>query len=150
MDLYTAPFRNRNGSRLAVVLPHNNYKHLQLLSSSVVSSETQQLEPLTEGKYVVDSILHWDGDTDVIFYTANTEEHPEHLHLYAIRAQSKQSAKCLTCNLIKSGDVQQTYFSAIFNDNNHIVITSQGPGIPTTHIYEWKYENCRFNPLRDL
>ncbi|KPU77939.1 uncharacterized protein Dana_GF24616, isoform C [Drosophila ananassae] len=143
VDLYTAPFRNRNGSRLAVVLPHNNYKHLQLLSSSVVSSEPQQLEPLTEGKYVVDSILHWDGDTDVIFYTANTEEHPEHLHLYAIRAQSKQSAKCLTCNLIKSGDVQQTYFSAIFNDNNHIVITSQGPGIPTTHIYEWKYENSQ-------
>ncbi|KAH8378694.1 hypothetical protein KR009_000791 [Drosophila setifemur] len=143
VDLYTAPFRNRNGSRLAVVLPYNNYKHLQLLSSSVVSSEPQQLEPLTEGKYVVDSILHWDGATDVIFYTANTEEHPEQLHLYAIRALAKQNPKCLTCNLIKSGDVQQTYFSATFNDNNHIVITSLGPGIPTTHIYEWKFENSQ-------
>ncbi|KAH8270566.1 hypothetical protein KR018_011616 [Drosophila ironensis] len=143
VDLYTAPFRNRNGSRLAVVLPHNNYKHLQLLSSSVATSEPQTPEPLTEGKYVVDSILHWDGATDVIFYTANTEEHPEHLHLYAIRAQTKQSPKCLTCNLIKSGDVLQTYFSATFNDNNHIVITSLGPGIPTTHIYEWKYENSQ-------
>lgn len=110
----------------------------------MASAELQVLEPLTEGKYVVDSILHWDGATDVIFYMANTEDHPEQLHLYAIRALAKQSPKCLTCNLIKSGDVQQTYFSAIFNDNNHIVITSLGPGIPTTHIYEWKYENCTF------
>ncbi|XP_034121967.1 venom dipeptidyl peptidase 4 isoform X2 [Drosophila guanche] len=138
VDLYTAPFRNRNGSRLAVVLPHNNYKHLQLLSSSVSSTE-QQLEPLTEGKYVVDSILHWDATNDVIFYTANTEEHPEQLHLYAIRAQAKQNAKCLTCKLIKSGDVEQTYFSATFNDNNYLVLTSLGPGIPTAHLYEWKY-----------
>ncbi|XP_020798245.1 venom dipeptidyl peptidase 4 isoform X1 [Drosophila serrata] len=143
VNLYTAPFRNRNGSRLAFVLPHNNYKHLQLLSSTVASPELQVLEPLTEGKYVVDSILHWDGSTDVIFYTANTEDHPEQLHVYAIRALAKQSPKCLTCNLIKSGDVQQTYFSATFNDNNHIVITSLGPGIPTTHIYEWKYENSQ-------
>ncbi|EDX10461.1 GD14501 [Drosophila simulans] len=143
VDLYTAPFRNRNGSRLAFVLPHNKYKHVQLLSSTVASAEPQALEPLTEGKYVVDSILHWDGKTDIIFYTANTEDHPEQLHLYAIRALAKQSPKCLTCNLIKSGDVQQNYFSATFNDNNHIVITSQGPGIPTTHIYEWKYENSQ-------
>ncbi|EDW41491.1 GM25479 [Drosophila sechellia] len=138
VDLYTAPFRNRNGSRLAFVLPHNNYKHVQLLSSTVASAEPQALEPLTEGKYVVDSILHWDGKNDIIFYTANTEDHPEQLHLTA-----KQSPKCLTCNLIKSGDVQQNYFSATFNDNNHIVITSQGPGIPTSHIYEWKYENSQ-------
>ncbi|XP_052848501.1 prolyl endopeptidase FAP isoform X5 [Drosophila gunungcola] len=142
VDLYTAPFRNRNGSRLAFVLPHNNYKHVQLLSSKVASAEPQTLEPLTEGKYVVDSILHWDGANDIIFYTANTEDHPEQLHLYAIRALAKQNPKCLTCNLITSGDVPQTYFSATFNDNNHIVITSLGPGIPTTHIYEWKFENC--------
>ncbi|XP_052848496.1 venom dipeptidyl peptidase 4 isoform X2 [Drosophila gunungcola] len=143
VDLYTAPFRNRNGSRLAFVLPHNNYKHVQLLSSKVASAEPQTLEPLTEGKYVVDSILHWDGANDIIFYTANTEDHPEQLHLYAIRALAKQNPKCLTCNLITSGDVPQTYFSATFNDNNHIVITSLGPGIPTTHIYEWKFENSQ-------
>ncbi|XP_037720430.1 venom dipeptidyl peptidase 4 isoform X2 [Drosophila subpulchrella] len=143
VDLYTAPFRNRNGSRLAFVLPYNNYKHVQLISSTVASAEPQTPEPLTEGKYVVDSILHWDGTNDIIFYTANTEDHPEQLHLYAIRALPKQSPKCLTCNLIKSGDIQQTYFSATFNDNSHIVITSQGPGIPTTHIYEWKFENSQ-------
>ncbi|XP_023036730.1 venom dipeptidyl peptidase 4 isoform X1 [Drosophila willistoni] len=145
VDLYTAPFKNRNATRLAFVLPHNNYKHLQLLNANVSSAELQQLEPLTDGKYVVDSILYWDGATDIIFYTANTEEHPEQLHLYAIEVTSstrKQAPKCLTCKLIHSGDVEQSYYSAIFNDNNEIVITSLGPGIPTTAIYEWKLSDA--------
>ncbi|KRF84798.1 venom dipeptidyl peptidase 4 isoform X2 [Drosophila virilis] len=138
VDLYTAPFKNRNGSRLAFVLPHENYKQLQLLSTDVSNA---QLEPLTSGKFVVDSILHWDATHDVIFYTANTEEHPEQMHLYAIRAVTtrKQAAKCLTCKLMTSGDVEQNYYTAIFNDNNQIVITSLGPGIPTTAVYEWTY-----------
>ncbi|XP_060656606.1 venom dipeptidyl peptidase 4 isoform X1 [Drosophila nasuta] len=144
VDLYTAPFKNRNGSRLAFVLPHENYKHLQLLPTD--GSTNVQLEPLTSGKFVVDSILHWDGTHDVIFYTANTEKNPEQLHLYAIRAVAstrKQTPSCLTCKLMTSGNVEQTYYSAIFNDNNQIVISSLGPGIPTTAIYEWSYSNSQ-------
>ncbi|KAM8708772.1 hypothetical protein ACLKA7_015701 [Drosophila subpalustris] len=142
VDLYTAPFKNRNGSRLAFVLPHENYKQLQLLSTDVLNAE---LEPLTSGKFVVDSILHWDPSHDIIFYTANTEEHPEQLNLYAIRALTtrKQTPNCLSCKLMTSGGVEQTYYSAIFNDNNQIVITSLGPGIPTTAIYEWSYGNSQ-------
>lgn len=126
------------------MLPHENYKQLQLLSTDVSNA---QLEPLTSGKFVVDSILHWDATHDVIFYTANTEEHPEQMHLYAIRAVTtrKQAAKCLTCKLMTSGDVEQNYYTAIFNDNNQIVITSLGPGIPTTAVYEWTYSFCRLN-----
>lgn len=144
VDLYTAPFKNRNGSKLAFVLPHDNYKHLQLLATDVSNAK---LEPLTSGKFVVDSILHWDATHDVIFYTANTEEHPEQLHLYAIRALAtrKQTPKCLTCKLMTSGDVEQSYYSAVFNDNNQIVISSLGPGIPTTAVYEWTYANCKWN-----
>lgn len=143
VDLYTAPFKNRDGSRLAFVLPHDNYKQVQLLSTDVSSGT---LEPLTTGKFVVDSILHWDAAHDIIFYTANTEEHPEQMHLYAILASSarKQTPSCLTCKLMLSGDVEQNYYSAIFNDNNQIVISSLGPGIPTTAIYEWTYSNCKF------
>ncbi|KRG06654.1 venom dipeptidyl peptidase 4 isoform X2 [Drosophila mojavensis] len=142
VDLYTAPFKNRNGSKLAFVLPHDNYKHLQLLATDVSNAK---LEPLTSGKFVVDSILHWDPTHDVIFYTANTEEHPEQLHLYAIRALAtrKQTPKCLTCKLMTSGDVEQSYYSAVFNDNNQIVISSLGPGIPTTAVYEWTYANSQ-------
>ncbi|KAH8404545.1 hypothetical protein KR222_011856 [Zaprionus bogoriensis] len=142
VSLYTAPFKNRDGSRLAFVLPHENYKHLQLLPTDV---NYATLEPLTSGKYVVDSILHWDATHDIIFYTANTEEHPEQLHLYAILAVTtrKQTPTCLTCKLMTSGDVEQNYYSAIFNDNNQIVITSLGPGIPTTAIYEWSYANSQ-------
>ncbi|KAH8369571.1 hypothetical protein KR093_000193 [Drosophila rubida] len=142
VDLYTAPFKNRNGSRLAFVLPHENYKQVQLLPTDVANS---QLEPLTSGKFVVDSILHWDTTHDVIFYTANSEKNPEQLHLYAIRAVTtrKQTPNCLTCKLMTSGGVEQTYYSAIFNDNNQIVISSLGPGIPTTAIYEWSYGNSQ-------
>ncbi|XP_030385628.1 venom dipeptidyl peptidase 4-like [Scaptodrosophila lebanonensis] len=145
VDLYTAPFKNRDASRIAFILPHNNYKHITLLSTTITSPEQQQPEALTEGNFVVDSILHWDVSHDLIFYLANTPQNSEQLHLYAIRAltTSKQEPKCLTCKLMTSGSVEQNYFAAIFNDNNQIVITSLGPGIPTTAIYEWSYANSQ-------
>lgn len=67
------------------------------------TTTNNQPEALTKGKYVVTSILHWDTSNDVIFYTANTEQHPEQQHVYAIKAIKGQAAKCLTCKLHQSG-----------------------------------------------
>lgn len=104
MDFFSAPFKNRDGTRIAFITPQpqNNsgeYRHLVILSTT---SSTGKPEALTRGKYVVTSILHWDTTHDIIFYTANTEQNPEQLHVYAIKAATGQTAKCLTCNLQKS------------------------------------------------
>lgn len=104
VDFFSTPFKNRDGSRIALILPqaqdsNGDYRHLCLLSTT---STTNKPEAITKGKYVVTSILHWDSTTDVIFYTANTEESPELLHVYAIKAATGQTAKCLTCKLHKS------------------------------------------------
>ncbi|XP_037901190.1 venom dipeptidyl peptidase 4 isoform X1 [Glossina fuscipes] len=143
VDFFSAPFKNRDGSRIALILPQTqddqgDYRHLCLLPTTATNN---QPEALTKGKYVVTSILHWDTSNDVIFYTANTEQHPEQLHVYAIKAIKGQAAKCLTCKLHQSGNVEQNYYTANFNTENHVVITSLGPGIPMVAVYEWSLEN---------
>uniref|UniRef100_A0A1I8Q502 Venom dipeptidyl peptidase 4 n=1 Tax=Stomoxys calcitrans TaxID=35570 RepID=A0A1I8Q502_STOCA len=140
VDIFSAPFKNRDGSRIALILPQaqdgdsGEYRHLCLLSTSTTRS---QPEAITKGKYVVTSILHWDTGSDVIFYTANTEQNPEYLHIYSIKAATGQTAKCLTCKLHTSNGVEQTYYSADFNTANQLIITSVGPSIPMTAVYEW-------------
>ncbi|XP_058986361.1 venom dipeptidyl peptidase 4-like isoform X2 [Musca domestica] len=150
VDFFAAPFKNRDGSRIALILPQTqvdggDYRHLCLLATS---SGSNKPEAITKGKYVVTSILHWDSGSDVIFYTANTEQNPEYLHVYAIRAATGQTAKCLTCKLHTSNGVEQTYYSADFNTANQVVITSMGPSIPITSVYEWNYSGNQVSLIK--
>ncbi|XP_046809114.1 venom dipeptidyl peptidase 4 isoform X2 [Lucilia cuprina] len=147
VDFFATPFKNRDGTRIAFIMPQpqdfsGEYRHLCVLSTA---SSTGKPEPLTKGKYVVTSILHWDPTNDIIFYTANLPNKPEQLHVYAIKAATGQTAKCLTCNLHKSNGVEQTYYSADFNTKHEVIITSLGPSIPQTVIYEWSYVNNQVN-----
>lgn len=144
VDLYTEPHKNSNGTQIALTLPQDQgngdkFKHVCLLSTTVSSNARATPEIITKGKFTVQSILHWDSIHNIIFYTANTEEHSEVLHVYAIRAAVNQSPQCLTCKLHHSGDVEQSYYTANFNTDKQVIITSQGPGIPMTIIYEWNY-----------
>ncbi|XP_030386247.1 venom dipeptidyl peptidase 4-like [Scaptodrosophila lebanonensis] len=147
INIFSPPFSNNDSTRIALILPYNNYKHITLLSTKANASEQQHPVALTEGNFVVDSILHWDPTHDLIFYLANTAEHSEQLHLYAIKAQSggKEEPKCVTCKLMSSDNEEQNYFSATFNNQKQIVITSLGPGLPATAIYEWSYENFQLS-----
>ncbi|KAM7358770.1 dipeptidyl peptidase 4 omega isoform 3-T6 [Cochliomyia hominivorax] len=147
VDFFSAPFKNRDGNRIAFIMPQaqdsaGEYRHLCILSTA---SSSGKPEPLTKGKYVVTSILHWDTTHDIIFYTANSENNPEQLHVYAIKAATGQTAKCLTCNLHKSNGKEQTYYTADFNTKNQVIITSLGPSIPQSAIYEWSYVNNQVN-----
>ena len=101
VDFFAAPFKNRDGTRIALVLPQpqndgDEYRHLCIISTS---SSSNKPEAITRGKYVVTAILHWDTKNDILFYTANSEKNPEQLHVYAIKAATGQTPKCLTCNL---------------------------------------------------
>ncbi|XP_075159840.1 dipeptidyl peptidase 4 omega isoform X2 [Haematobia irritans] len=147
VDIFSAPFKNRDGSRIALILPQaqddsGEYRHLCLLSTSTTRSTP---EAITKGKYVVTSILHWDTGSDFIFYTANTEQNPEYLHVYSIKAATGQTPKCLTCKLHTSNGVEQSYYSADFNTANQVIITSMGPSIPMTVVYEWSVSGNQVN-----
>ncbi|TMW53741.1 hypothetical protein DOY81_001146 [Sarcophaga bullata] len=139
VDFFAAPFKNRDGTRIALVLPQaqsdgDEYRHLCIISTS---SSSNKPEAITRGKYVVTAILHWDTKNDILFYTANSEKNPEQLHVYAIKAATGQTPKCLTCNLHTSNGIEQTYYTGDFNMANQIIITSLGPSIPQTIIYEY-------------
>lgn len=41
--------------------------------------------------------------------------------------------------------VEQSYYTADFNNDHHVAITSLGPGIPMSAIYKWSYENSKDN-----
>ncbi|XP_065361054.1 venom dipeptidyl peptidase 4 isoform X2 [Calliphora vicina] len=143
IDFFAAPFKNRDGTKIAFIMPQEQesggaYRHLCVLSTVTNSAK---YEPLTTGKHIVSAILHWDSTHDLIFYSANLEEKPEQSHIYAIKAATGQTPKCITCNLIKSNGRVQTYYTAEFNNKNHVLINAVGPSIPQIVIYEWSYAN---------
>ncbi|XP_055384086.1 venom dipeptidyl peptidase 4 isoform X2 [Condylostylus longicornis] len=153
VDLFSSPLINRDGSQIALILPHNqggqdgDYRHLSLLSTT---GSYQKPYPLTTGKYVVQSLLKWDHDNNIIFYMANTPEKSQSLHLYAIKASSSKrntgKPQCLTCNLIKYNEIEQTYFSVDFSPcGKNIIITSLGPNPPSVHIFQWSYSGGNVN-----
>ncbi|XP_069968289.1 venom dipeptidyl peptidase 4 isoform X2 [Bactrocera oleae] len=143
VNLFTPPFKNRDGSRIALVLPQLQDDQTYYRQICTLSTKTSggAVETLTKGKYVVEGILHWDAASDVIFYMANTEQQSQVAHVYAIKADTGRTPQCLTCGLHVSGDVQQTYYEVSFSDERQMAITSDGPGIPMTVLYEWNWEN---------
>lgn len=105
MDLFTAPYKDREGNNLALILPQtqsegDEFKHLCLLETSGLSTGNQPI-PLTKGRFVVTAIRHWDHKHGLIFYSANSELHPEELHLYAIKVSKNAPSTpiCVTCKL---------------------------------------------------
>ncbi|CAD7080974.1 unnamed protein product [Hermetia illucens] len=144
IDLFTPPHRNEDGSKIALILPREQggnagaYRHLAILGTSKNSGDPTFL---TNGKYVVQQVLYWDHGTNVIYYSANTEESSRALHIYGIRAEKGEKPHCLTCS-IKINGVQQTYFSAEFDPSGkYVVINSLGPDVPQATLYEYSLTN---------
>ncbi|XP_067612885.1 venom dipeptidyl peptidase 4-like isoform X2 [Eurosta solidaginis] len=143
VNFFTPPFKNRDGSRIAYILPQLQddqtfYRHVVTLSTK---SSSDTVKAITKGKFVVENILHWDASSDVLFYTANTEQSSQVAHIYAIKADAGRTPQCLTCGLHSWDGVEQTYYSVSFSTDRQLAITSDGPGIPYTTIHEWSWEN---------
>lgn len=138
LDLFKAPLVNKDGTEIALILSQpqglaGDFRHL-----TIVSTLDGQEKPLTNGKYVVQNIYHWDHRTNFIFYSANTEEDSHFNHVYAVQANASSTTKCLTCNIFDDGAVKQNYFSAKFNDNSsYAILSSEGPSVPRVDIYFW-------------
>lgn len=105
IDLFASPFKNRDGSQIVLILPQpqdggNSFKHLSLLSTRTSDGKP---DALTKGKFEVSAVHYWDPTNDIIFYTANTADNSEVMHLYAVKAATGQTSKCLTCSGQTSG-----------------------------------------------
>uniref|UniRef100_A0AAG5DHZ4 Venom dipeptidyl peptidase 4 n=1 Tax=Anopheles atroparvus TaxID=41427 RepID=A0AAG5DHZ4_ANOAO len=141
LDLFSAPVFNGAGTHFLVIASQNQgsaggYKHITMISTT----EPRSAVALTSGKFVVQDILKWDAATNLVFYTANTEEESHVLHVYAIEGKPGASATghCLTCD----ADVgaKQSFFNAQMSPmsgDNYLVLEARGPNIPWSHVFHW-------------
>lgn len=143
MDFFKPPTFNKNGSHFIYIAPqlqkdaNDSYQHL-----TMVSVETGKQTALTSGEFVVFELLHWNDDTDTVFYSANEKNAPYIKHIYSKQLNNATAkAQCLTCNITISG-VKQTYFGASFSpEGNYVVITNEGPTVPRTDICKIPSQN---------
>lgn len=143
VELMTPPVRNKDGTKVAIIASQpqeggDSFKHLTLLHTDT----TNQFEVLTHGKFVVTEILKWDHNSDHIFYMANTEANSEFLHLYVVKAVVGSDPICLTCKILdgETYTEEMKYFSAsiIPGAKNVIALSSEGPGVPRTMLWDVK------------
>ncbi|XP_058118923.1 venom dipeptidyl peptidase 4 isoform X2 [Anopheles coustani] len=139
LDLFSAPVFNADGTHFLVIASQSqgsagDYKHITMISTT----EPRSVVPLTSGKFVVQEILKWDGVSNLIFYTANTEQESHVLHVYAIDGKPGATAQCLTCDVEVSAN--QSVFNAQMSPmsgDNYLVLEARGPNIPWSHVFHW-------------
>ncbi|XP_052873190.1 venom dipeptidyl peptidase 4 [Anopheles cruzii] len=138
LDLFSAPVFNALGTHFVIIASQSQglvgaYKHVTMISTTEQSS----VVALTKGHFVVQDILKWDPETNLIFYTANTEEESHILHVYAIEAREAAVAQCMTCD-VDVGE-KQSFFNAQVSPKggNYVVLEARGPNIPWSHVFHW-------------
>lgn len=142
LELFSAPIFNKNGSQFVIITSQQQdgaggYHHITMISTTSNTSEA-----ITSGKYVVQDILKWDAETNLIFYTANTEQESHVLHIYVVLGEPGATPQCLSCMVASSP--KPSYFKAeMSKTSNFIVLEAKGPGVPWSGMYEWSFvKNC--------
>lgn len=146
IEYFITPTFNKNGTQFLYIAPqlqnesHDSYQHLTL-----VSVDSGKQTPITSGEFVVLEILHWNEDTNTVFYAANDKNAPYVKHIWSVQLNSTNEKQCLTCNITREG-VQQTYFNAKFSPNGkHAIICNDGPSIPRVDIFRLPSHNsCNY------
>lgn len=146
LELFSAPLFNKDGSQFALITSQDSFRHVTLLSTT-----TKSVVALTTGKYVVQEILKWDTESNLIFYTANTPEDSHVLHIFAVLGQAGATPQCLSCTVESSP--KQTYFNAqMSRKGNFVVLEAKGPNVPWAEMFEWSFANnaVSLKPVQSL
>lgn len=148
IEFFKAPTFNKNGSHFIYLAPQpqngtdDSYHHLTL-----VSMDDGKQTALTSGEYAVLEVLHWNEDTNTVYYMANGKNTPYIKHLWSVQLKNAQPSnwQCLTCNITRFG-VKQTFFNAEFSsDGQYAIISNDGPSIPRTDIVRLSSHNsCNY------
>ncbi|XP_062563619.1 venom dipeptidyl peptidase 4 isoform X1 [Armigeres subalbatus] len=151
LELFSAPVFNKDGSQFVIIKSQDQadaggYNHITMMSTETTSSMA-----FTSGKYVVQEILMWEPENNLIFYGANTEEDSHVLHIFAVKGVSGAKPVCLSCKVGSSPT--QSYFNAqMSKKGNYIVLEAKGPNVPWAEMFEWNFANddITLKPIKTL
>lgn len=108
---------------------------------------SKAVRPLQYGDAThAERIVHWDKDTNILFFLGNRLGRPHRRNLYAIHVNGSIGASsriaCLTCQLHqRTGHEYHAHFGVTFNARSHyLLLESQGPSAPRHDVYEWLYK----------
>lgn len=145
VEFYTAPFYNKDGSEIIFINSEGGYQH-------VVSVNLNNGERVarTTGKFIVDQILGVSKKSNLIYFTANTEEDVKVRHVYVIKNEMGATKSCLTCNK-ETHFGKHSYFDAeISTDGSHIIVSAEGPEIPKHSLASVDHEKLEVTDIIDL
>ncbi|XP_065087728.1 venom dipeptidyl peptidase 4 isoform X2 [Ochlerotatus camptorhynchus] len=151
LELFSAPVFNKDGSQFVIISSQNQtdaggYHHI-----TMISTQTRSTMAFTSGKYVVQEILMWEPETNLIFFAANTEEDSHVMHIFAVQGHADAKPMCLTCTVGSSP--KQSYFNAqMSKKGNYIVLEAKGPGVPWAEMFEWSFakDAVTLKPVKTL
>ncbi|XP_050526616.1 venom dipeptidyl peptidase 4-like isoform X2 [Daktulosphaira vitifoliae] len=127
LDFTQTPLVGINNS-LAIIHPVKQangefYRHVNLVQPDGT------LKALTSGSFEVIELLKWNLESNIIYFTANTEENPEEEYMYKIKALENSKMECLTC----TGTCEYSSI-AMSEGGSYFTHTCSGPDVPEIHI----------------
>jgi dipeptidyl-peptidase-4 len=140
VDFFKEPLYNPDGSKLIYIGSHqlknstDSYKQVLMLDL-----KTLELSPLGLGAFVVDDIVGWNKETNLVFFKGNIEGDSKVQHLFAVKAETGAEKVCLTCKIEK-----YNYFEVEMDkDGKRLALISLGPEIPRVDVMEIETGNLK-------
>lgn len=151
LELFSAPVFNKDGSQFVIIKSQDQADAGGFNHVTMMSTETTSSMALTSGKYVVQEILMWEPESNLIFYSANTEQDSHVLHIFAVKGHSGAKPMCLTCN-VGSSPTQSYFHAQMSKKGNYMVLEAKGPNVPWAEMFEWSFnnENITLKPVKTL
>lgn len=137
VDFFTEPMYNADGSKMIFIGSHqaknstDSYKQVLMLDL-----KTLETVPLGLGAFVVNEIVAWNRDTNLVMFKGNLEGDSKVQHLIGVKAEPNAERVCLTCK-IGNDWKKYSYFDVEMHKNGkRLALISSGPDIPRTDIME--------------
>lgn len=105
VDFFSEPLVNSDGTQIAIIAPQKqseqlgDYRHLTVLTTTRGKKRSEG-KAVTKGTFVVQSLLYWNHQNNLIFFTSNFEK-SNILHVYAIKPTGGNPI-CVTCGIKNS------------------------------------------------
>ena len=132
LDVFQPPFYKSDGKSFLQILPQKlpgkelHYNHIKLHHP-----QTQEDYFITNGEFVVISILHWDEENSKVYFMGTGEREAGARQLYWAQTDGQVLIQCITCQLRTSrGDLCQYNQVSFSNDASYYIHTCLGPNIP--------------------
>ncbi|XP_054909081.1 inactive dipeptidyl peptidase 10-like isoform X2 [Poeciliopsis prolifica] len=107
------------------------FSHIVMISSQS-DGEKVKVQQLTSGSWDVSEVLSYDENSRSVYFLSS-EEGSTQQHLYRLSVRNGFHKECLSCSLFRPEC--NFYQAAIAPDNQHVLLSCTGPGIPQTSVH---------------